>query len=273
MQTYNPQTVQSDTIINLPWLRPHDQQMEQFGYEGVHANVRVPAGANVYVDVANQKARIQEPGGRVYSWYRNGKMRYNPNEKSWDMKWLELGSGSDAQASFRPMYDGCDDEIVQASGYEFEADGLEGKQDTYFPQFVELLRDPFFNPAGFRLESGLYKSDMTGICFYLNFGEDGSKPRLEPIEETLPATLDFPYRAIISLNEDLSPSSSEDAIPSGGYHSRVTSFHIATGAVRTIEIRDKNHHSYKISGDDMVQYMHEGKIELISVLEENWRNF
>lgn len=266
-----PQTVHVETTIKLPWLRPFDEDMESVGYAGVHANITAKPGSNAYIDVEQQKARIQSPDGWVFSWFRNGKMRYNPRENSWDMTWLERGAEEDAQASFSPMSEDCDDEIVQASGYEFEASGLENKQATYFPLFVELLRDPFFNPAGFPLKSGLYKADMTSICFELNFGEDGSKPSLQPVKDTLPAPLDFPYMTEIGVLEDVILPDGE-VMPHGYYRTQVTSFNTITGAVLNLKVRHEDR-SFKVSGDDMVRFMQEGKVELLNVLKEHWPNF
>lgn len=266
-----PQTVHVETTVQLPWLKPYDEDMEAVGVRGVHVNVTADPGANIYIDIEGRKARIQEANGWVFSWYRNGKMRYDPTEKSWDMTWLERGAEENAQASFCPMSDDCDDEIVQASGYEFQADGLEGKQDAYFPQFVELLRDPFFNPAGFPLKSGLYKTDMNRICFELNLGENGRKPSLQPVEDTLPAPLDFPYLTEIGVLEDVALSGGE-IMSHGYYRTRVTSFNTISGVVLRLKVGHGSR-SFKVSGDEMVRFMQEGKVELLNVLKEHWPNF
>lgn len=257
--------------LELPWLKPYDVEMEKVGVAGVHALPRLEPGTRAFTDIASQKAVAVEPSGRVRSWNKNGRLRYDPEERSWDMEWLELGSQENPQVSFIPMDEDCDDEIVQATGYQFESSNLEGKHDVYFPLMVELLRDPLYNPAGFPLRSGIYKADMNRVTFELNFGEDGSAPSLKPVPETLPAPLDFPYRTEINVARALRDANGEEIGP-GYYRTRVTSFNTITGEVRSMEVRRQST-KFKLSGEDIVRHMHSGNIELLNVLQEHWPNF
>lgn len=257
--------------LELPWLTPYDREMEKVGYAGVHAVPRLEPGTRVFVDLAIQKAVAVAPDGKVTSWYRNGRMRYDPDDRSWDMEWLELGSQSNPRVTFTPMDEDCDDEIVQESGYQLETNDLEGKQDSYFPLMVELLRDPLYNPAGFPLKSGTYKAEMAEIRIRLNFGEDGSRPSLIPVEESLPAPLDFPYRTEIEVARGIAAANGE-IVPPGYYRTRVTSFNTRTGEARSIEVRHQSQ-KFKINGESIVRAIHDGDIKMLNVLQEHWPNF
>lgn len=257
--------------IELPWLKPYDLDMEKVGVPGVHAVPRLEPGTRAYVDIGSQKAVAVEPNGRVRSWNKNGRLQYDPEERSWDMEWLELGSQENPRVFFTPMEDDCEDEVVQETGYQFESNNLEGKQDSYFPMMVELLRDPLFNPAGFPLRSGIYKADMTEIRFELNFGESGSKPSLRAVPESLPAPLDFPYRTEINVNRSIRDTKGEEISP-GYYRTRVTSFNTRSGEVRALEVRRQST-KFRLSGEEIVRHIHGGDIELLNVLQEHWPNF
>lgn len=263
-------TVPTEMTISLPWLRPYDEQMEKVGVQGVHVNITVPAGANIFIDASNERARVLYPDGRVLVWHRNAYLRYSPDENSWHMTWRELGNHAEPQVFFEPMTEDCDDEIVAASGYQFSAQDLEGKQDAYFPMLAALLRDPFFNPAGFPLKSGLYKDEFNSITFELNFGEDGSPASMKAVEDTLAATLDFPYRTEIEVHEDINLDGT--VMPEGYYRTEVRSFNTVTGEVLKIQVRHI-HQKFTVTGEQMLRLLHEGKAEILNVLQEEWPNF
>lgn len=257
--------------LELPWLKTYDLEMEKVGVSGVHAEPRLEPGTRAYVDVANQKAVAIEPSGRVRSWNKNGRLHYDPDERSWEMEWLETGSDDNPRVWFTPMDEDCEDEVVLETGYQFESSNLEGKQDTYFPLMVELLRDPLFNPAGFPLPSGIYKADMNQVRFELNFGENGAAPSMRPDPESLPAPLDFPYRTEINVTRPIADAKGEDVAP-GYYRTRVTGFNTITGEVRTLEVRGERT-KFRLGGDAIVRHIHSGDIELLNVLQEHRPSF
>lgn len=261
--------VDYDTVVNLPWLISFDIEMEKYGFEGVHAKIKVTAGTSVYVDATNQRARIIEPSGRIRSWDRTAQLMANPAEPSWQMTWLVKDSDN-PQIIFSPMTENCDDEIIQKSGYEFYCEGIEGNEEVRFAQMLKLLKDPFYNPLGFPLQSGIYKQEMVSECFDLNFGENGSPPRLSMVAETMPAQLDFPYQTEINVVEPISVDG--DTIPAGYYRTEVRGFHVKTGEVRSISVYHMGNR-FNMSGAQMVEYIHRGKIEILNILQDERPNF
>lgn len=237
---------------------------------GIYAHVEAPAGSTVYVDAASRKARIIYPDQRVRAWDGFKVLDVRPDKQTWMMSWNLLNDLKSPRIIFNPMDEYNDDEIVQQTGFEFYAEDIEGSERTYWPEFVKMVKDPFLNPAGFPLRSGVYVHAF--VSFNLNFGEDGSTPSMEPAPETLPPTLDFPYRTNIGVTTPFVFEGQK--IGAGWYTTKVMGYRTDTGHVTDIVCKGVDHSaSFRLDGDQMVQFIHEGKFQLGEVLEDRMPNF
>lgn len=236
-------------------------------------HVEAPAGSTVYVDAPNRRARIIYPDQRIKAWDGFKVLDARPDRQTWMITWNIPGDDRSPRISFSPAGDYIDDEIVDIvmqTGFEFYAEDIQGDENTRWPEFVRMVKDPLLNPAGFPLRSGVYVHAF--VSFKLNFGEDGSVPTMEPVYETLPPTLDFPYQAEINIVRPFTHDGQQ--VPAGWFRTKVTGYRTDTGEVTDIECRSSDFQvKFNMGGAQLVRLIHEGRVELLNVVEDRMPNF
>lgn len=231
-------------------------------------NMPVPAGSKHYINAPAQRARVQYPNGEVKAWSGFAMLTVQARpQKVLNVTWFTPGS-DDPSIMFIEQEGDTDDAIIRRTGFQFQASGLEGREAQLWPEAARLLRDPELNPAGLPFTSGSFSDSFT--AFDLNFGEDGSTPTMTPVEDTLPPTLDFPYKAEIAVKASFEINGRN--VKPGRYRTKAMGFKIDTGEVTHIECRGSEDKFY-ISGMDITLLMHQGKIDLVSVIEERMPNY
>lgn len=264
-----PRKVTTDTVLNLSWLKPLDDQLVAIGYgfKPIHVPTKAPAGSTVFVDERAQRARIIYPDGTVRAWDGFARMDVEPG-KAYSVDWLSTDD-DDTSIMFIKMRDDCDDEVIRRTGYEFASKGIEGREAKLWPHYVRLVKDTFLNPHGFPLKSGVYVQSY--VSFNINFGEGGARPSISVIEETKPPTLDFPYQTEIIVRQRLPIG--DNVLDPGTYQTKVMGFNTVTGEAIHIVIKRYNARDIYISSAEIAELIHKGKLDILRVIQNEMPDF